>query len=134
MVEKISSFYKLLGAETPNIITTEVKETFESVNKALSDVSLIAMKQLLPGKHIFLMTDGSFRCAGYALMIEDNPDQKIQSKRKIYAPGVFGPELLLPVQLELSIYSKEFLGTYMACSEFSDSLWEKAKPAIIQLS
>ena len=29
------------------------------------------------------MTDASFRSAAYALMIEDNPDQKIQSKRKI---------------------------------------------------
>ena len=36
------------------------------------------------------MTDASFRSAGYALMIEDNPDQKIQSKRKTYAPVAFG--------------------------------------------
>ena len=34
------------------------------------------------GEQLILMTDASFRSAGYALMIEDNPDQKIQSNRK----------------------------------------------------
>ena len=36
------------------------------------------------------MMDASFRSARDALMIEDNPDQKIQSKRKTYAPVAFG--------------------------------------------
>ena len=35
------------------------------------------------------MTDASFKSAGYALMIEDNLDQKIQSKQKTYAPVAF---------------------------------------------
>ena len=89
------------------------------------------MNELLPGKYIFLMTDASFRWSGYALMIEDNPDQKIQSKRKTCDPGVFGSELLSPVQLELSIYSKEFLGIYMAISELAHILKEVAKTTIV---
>ena len=70
----------------PINITSELKETFDSVNKALSDACELALKQPIPGKQLVLMTDASFRSAGYALMIEDNPDQKIQSKRKTYAP------------------------------------------------
>ena len=42
-------------------------------------------------------------------MIEDNPDQKIQSKRKTYAPVAFGSKVFSPAQLKMSIYSKEFL-------------------------
>ena len=90
MAEKLNPFYKLLKAEVPINITSELKETFDSVNKALSDACQHALKQPIPGKQLVLMADASFRSAGYALMIEDNPDQKIQSKRKAYAPVAFG--------------------------------------------
>ena len=69
---------------------SEMKETFDSVNKALSDACGLALKQPIPGKQFVLMTDASFRSAGYALLIEDNPYQKLQSKRKTYAPVAFG--------------------------------------------
>ena len=36
------------------------------------------------------MTNASFRSAGYALMVEDNPDQETQSKRKTYKPVALG--------------------------------------------
>ena len=52
----------------------------------MSDACQLALKQPFPGKQLVLITDASFRSAGYALMIEDNPDQKIQPKRKTYAP------------------------------------------------
>ena len=86
MAEKFNPFYKLLKTEVPINITSELKETFHSVNKAHSDACELALKQPIPGKQLVLMTDDSFRSAGYALMIEDNPDQKIQSKRRTYAP------------------------------------------------
>ena len=85
MAEELNPFHKLLKTEVPINITSELKETFDSVNKALSDACELAMKQPIPGKQLVLMTDASFRSAGYALMIEDNPDQKIHSKRKTYA-------------------------------------------------
>ena len=77
------------------------------------------------------MTDASFRSAGYALMIEDNPDQKIQSKRKTYAPVAFGSKIFSPAQLKMSIYSKEFLAIYMAFPEFAQILWEATKPTVV---
>ena len=130
LAEKLNPFYKLLKTEVPIIVTSELKETFDSVNKALSDVCELALKQPIPGKQLVLMTDASFRSAGYALMIEDNPDQKKQSKRKTYSPVAFGSEIFSPAQLKMSIYSKKFLAVYMAFLEFAHILWEATKPTI----
>ena len=104
MAEKLNPFYKLMKAEVPINITLELKENFDSLNKALSDACQLALKQPIPGKQLVLMTDASFRSAGYALMIEDIPDQKIQSKRKTHAPVAFGSKLFSPAQLKMSIY------------------------------
>ena len=131
MAEKLNPFYKLLKTEEPINITSELNETFDSVNKALSDACELALKQPIPGKQLVLMTDASFTSAGYALMIEDNPDQKIQSNRKTYAPVAFGSKLFSPAQLKMSLYSKEFLAIYMAFLEFAHILWEATKPTIV---
>ena len=131
MSENLSPFYNLLKTEVPINITSELKETFDSVNKALSDACEWALKQPIPGKQLILMTDGSFRSAGYALMIEDNPEQKIQSKRKTYAPMAFGSKIFPAAQLKMSIYSKEFLAVYMAFLDFAHILWETIKPTIV---
>ena len=120
-----------MKAEVPINITSELKETFDSLNKALSDACGLALKQPIPRKQLFLRTDASFRGAGYALMIEDNPDQKIQSKKKTYASVVFGSKIFSPAQLRMSIYSKEFLAIYMAFLEFAHVLWEARKPTIV---
>ena len=131
MAEKLNPFYKLLKTEVPINITSELNETFDSVNKAVSDACELALKQPIPGKLLNLMTEASFRNAGYALMIEDNPDQKIQSKQKTYAPMAFGSKILSPAQLKLSIYSKEFLANCMAFLVFAHNLWEATKPTIV---
>ena len=131
MVEKLNPFCKLLKTEVPINITSELKETFDSVNEALSDACELALKQPFPGKQLVLMTDASFRSAGYALMIEDSPDQKKQSKRKTYAPMAFGSKNFSPAQLKMSIYSNEFLAIYMAFFEFAHFLWEATKPTIV---
>ena len=131
MAEKLNMFCKLLKAEVPMNIIWEMEETFDSVNKALSDACELALKQPIPGKQLVLMTDASFRSTGYALMIEDNPDQKIQSKRKTYAPVAFGSKNFSPAQLKMSIHSEEFLAIYMAFLEFAHILWETTEPTIV---
>ena len=131
MAEKLNPFYKLLKTEVPINITSELKETFDSVNKALSDARELALKQPIPGKQLVLMTDASFRSADYALMIEENPNQKIQSKRKTYAPVAFGSKIFSPAQLKMWIYSKEFLAIYMAILKFAHILWETTEPTIV---
>ena len=131
MAEKLNPFYKLLKTEVPISITSELKETFDSIKKVLSDACELALKQPIPEKQLVLLTDASFRSAGYALMIEDNPDQKIQSKRKTYAPVAFGSKNFSPAQLKMSIYSKQFLAIYMAFLEFAHILWETTKPTLV---
>ena len=121
--EKLNPFYKLLKTEVPINITSELKETFHSVNKALSEACELALKQPIPGKQLVIMTDASFRSAGYAPMIEDNPDQKIQSRRKTYALVAFGSKIFSSAQLKMSIYSKEFLAFFIAFLEFEHILW-----------
>ena len=68
ITEKPNPFSKLLKAEMPINITSELKETFDSVNKALSDACELALKQPIAGKQLILRTDSSFRSARYALM------------------------------------------------------------------
>ena len=77
------------------------------------------------------MMDASFRSAGYALMIEDFPDQKIQSKRKTYAPVAFGSKMFSPAQLKMSVYTKELLAIHTSFVEFAHILWETTKPTIV---
>ena len=89
MPEKLNPFYKLLKEELPLNLKSQLKKTFASVNKALSDACELDLKQPIPWKQLVLMTDASFRSNGYALMIKDNPDQKKQSKWNTYAPTAF---------------------------------------------
>ena len=123
MAEKLNPFCKFLKAEIPINITSELRGTFDSLNKALSDACELALKQPIPGKKLVLMTDACFRSAGYALMTENNPNQKIQSKRKTYAPVAFGSKTFSPAQLKMSNYSKEILAINMAFLEFAHILW-----------
>ena len=104
MAERLNLFYKLLKAEIPINITSELKETFDTVNKALSDACELALKQPIAGKQLVPMTDANLRSAGCALMIEGNPDQKIQSKRKTYAPVAFGSKNFSPAHVKTSHY------------------------------
>ena len=61
-------------------------ETLDLIIKALSGAYELPLKQPIPGKQLVLMTDASFRSVGFAIMIEDNHDQKVQSKWKTYNP------------------------------------------------
>ena len=81
------------------------------------------LKQPIKNKQLIPMTDASFTAAGYAIMIEDDPNQKLQSRRKTYAPIAFGSKTFNPTQHKMSIYAKEFLAIYFAFSEFGHLMW-----------
>ena len=74
------------------------------------------------------MTDACLRSTGYALMIENNPDQKIQWNRKNYAPEAFESKNFCPAQRKKAVYTKEILAIYIAFFEFARFLWETTKP------
>ena len=65
-------------------------------------------------------------------MIEDNPDQKMQSK-KTYAPVAFGSKVFFPrTAQDVNLLERiEFLAIYMVFLEFAHILWETSKPTIV---
>ena len=77
------------------------------------------------------MSDARFTAAGYAIMIEDDPSQKLQSKRKTYAHIAFGSKTFNPTKTKLSIYAKEFLSIYFAFVEFGHLMWRSTFPTVV---
>ena len=120
--EKIAPFHELVKTDKPIKITNEIMQTFENINKALDNACGLWLKQPLPNKQYVLMTDANFKNAGYALMIEENADEKLTSVKKTYAPVAFGSKTFSPSQIKMSIYAKEFLAIYFAFMEYSHIL------------
>ena len=89
------------------------------------------IRQPLPGKQLVLMTDASFQAGGFAVLVEDCPNQKYTSTRRTYAPIAYGSKTYSPSQIKMSIYAKEFLAIYMAFKEFGHIFWVAIKPVII---
>ena len=96
MAEKFSPFYILLKTEVAIKDTSELKETFDSVNKALSDDRLLAIRKPIRGKQLVLKTDASFKSAGYGLMVQDNPVKKYIQSGKRTPPWCLAPKFSTP--------------------------------------
>ena len=107
-----------------------MKEVRE-INEAPDRCCQLALRQPILGKQLVLMTDASFQAAGYAVLIEDDPNQKYTSTRKTYAPIAYGSKTYSPSQIKISIHAKEFLANYMAFKEIGHIFWGATKPLII---
>ena len=134
MAERLFPFFQLLkttDAKTKIPITPDIMKDFKEINEALDRCCQLALRQPLPGKQLVLMTDASFQAAGYAVLIEDDPNEKYTSTRKTCAPIAYGSKTYSPSQIKMSIYAKEFLAIYMAFKEFGHIFWGAIKPVII---
>ena len=129
--EKLLGFYELLKADKQIKITEELLDHYKAINAALAQACGLALKQPITGQQYVLMTDASFRASGYALMIEENNDKKINSKKKTFAPVAFGSKVFSPAQMKMSIYCKEFLAIYHAFLGSSHILWETTLPTLV---
>ena len=129
--EKLSPFFKLLKGTSQFCIPNTLLDTFNELNQQLEKSCSLALKQPIKNKQLILMTDASFTAAGYAIMIEDDPNQKLQSRRETYAPIAFGSKTFNPTQLKMSIYAKEFLASFFAFSEFGHLMWGSVFPVIV---
>ena len=121
--EKLAPFFQLLKKDEKVLVTTELIQQFNEINRDLDKCSQLALKQPLPNKQLVLMTDASFTAAGYAILTEDDPNQKYSSVNKSYAPIAYGSKTFTPSQLKMSIYAKEFLAIYYAFKEFGHIFW-----------
>ena len=127
LAERLTPFFQLLKTtvtKTKNPITPDII-------KALDRCCQLALRQPLPGKQLVLMTDASFQAAGYAVLIEDDPNQKYTSTRKTYAPIAYGSKTNSPSQIKMSIYAKEILAIYLAFKDTGHIFWGSTKPVII---
>ena len=130
---RLTPFFQLLkttDAKTKILITPDIMKEFREINEALDRCCQLALRQPLPGKQLVLMTDASFQAAGYAVLIEDDPNQRYTSTRKTYAPIAYGSKTYSRSQIKMSTYAKEFLGIYMAFEEFGHIFWGATKPVI----
>ena len=112
-------------------MTQELVEQFIEINRDSDRCSQLALKQSLPNKQLVLMTDASFTAAGYAILTEDDPNQKYTSVKKSYARIAYGFKTFTPSQLKMSTYAKEFLAIYYAFKEFGHIFWGTPQPVII---
>ena len=131
MSEKLLGFYELLKADKQIKVTEELLDHYKAINAALVEACGPTLKQSITGRQYVLMTDASFRASGYALMIEEENDKKLDSKKKTFAPVAFGSKVFSPAQLKMSIYCKEFLAIYHAFLEYSNILWETTLPTLV---
>ena len=74
------------------------------------------------------MSEASFSAAVYALLTEDDPEQKYTSSRKAYAPIAYGSNTFTPSQLKMSIYAKELLAINFAFKKFGHIFWGHHSP------
>ena len=121
--EKIAPFHELIKSDKPAKIDQELISNFEAINRSLDNGHCQTQ--------YVLITDANFKNAGYALKTEEDPEQKITSTKKTYAPVAFGSKTFSPSQLKMSIYVKEFLAIYFAFMEYSHILWGSTKPIIV---
>ena len=134
LAERLTPFFQLLkttDAKTKIPITPAIMKEFRKKNAALDRCCQLALRQPLPGKQLVLMTDASFQAAGYAVLIEDDPNQKYTSTYKTYAPIAYGSKAYSPSQIKMSIYAKEFLAIYIAFKDFGYIFWGATKPVNI---
>ena len=120
LAKRLTPFFQLLkttDARAKFPITPDIMKEFREINEALDRCCQLALLQPLPGKKLVLMTDARFQAAGYAVLMEDYPNQNYTSTRKAYAPIAYGSKKYSPSRNKMSIYTKDFLAIYMAFRE-----------------
>ena len=66
------------------------------------------LENTLPNKKLILMTDTGFLAAGYAILIEYDPNQNCTTVTKSYAPMAYEAKTFMPSQLKISLCANEF--------------------------
>ena len=77
----------------------------------------LALQQPFLNKQIDLMTDASVAAAGYAVVIETDPNQKITLLSKSYAPVVYVSMTFTQAQIKMFIYANEIVAINFTIKE-----------------
>ena len=130
VVRKATRFLLTTESRQTNRSNRGIARHLQSDQRSASGSMRIG-SQTNTGRQYVLMTDASFRASGYALMIEEENDKKLNSKKKTFAPVAFGSKVFSPAQRKMSIYCKEFLTIYHAFLEYSHILWGTTLPTLV---
>ena len=106
LVERLALFFQQLEmTEAKAKIPTgpDIMKNFRERNKALHWCCQLALRQPLPGKQLVLLTDRSFRAAGFAVLIKHDANQKYTSTCKNSAPTANGSKVYTLSQIRISI-------------------------------
>ena len=112
-------------------ITPEIIKKFRENNETLDRCCQLALRQPLPVKQLVLLTDASIQAAGYAMLFEDDPNQKYTSARKTYPPIAYDSKAYTPSQIKMSVYAKGFSSLCLAFKVFGHLFWGAAKPVFV---
>ena len=99
-------FFHLLKNNEKVSVITELVQKFNEINQDLDRCSQLALKQPLPNKQLVLMLNSSFKAAIYAILTENDTNQKFISVKKSYAPIAYGSKTFTPSQLKTSICAR----------------------------
>ena len=108
----------MLKSDEMVLVSKELIQRFEEINKALDKCYDLALQQPLRTKQNALMRDASLGAAEYAVLIEDYQNQKLTSLSVSYTADAYGSKTFTPAQIKMSIYAKEILAIYFAFKEF----------------
>ena len=84
LAERLIPFFQLLKTTDAKVkipISPDIMKEFREINESLDRCCQLAPRQPIPGKQLVLMTDASFKAAGYVLLIEKDPNQRYTSTR-----------------------------------------------------
>ena len=108
----------MLKSDEKVIVSKELVQQFEEINRALNKHCDFDLQQPNPNKQIALLTDAVFGAAGYAVLIEDYPNQKFTSILKSYAPVTYGSKTFIPAQIKMSTDKDVHLSKRISCDIF----------------
>ena len=80
--ERPAPFYNMLKSYEKVPVSKKLVQQFGEFNRELDKCRDLALQQPIPNKQNALMTDASLSAALYAVLIEDDPNQKFTSVRK----------------------------------------------------
>ena len=79
LAKRLTQFFQLLkttDAKAKIPMSPDIMKEIKEINEALDRCHQLALRQPLPGKQLVLMTDSSSKAASYAVLIEEDPNQK----------------------------------------------------------
>ena len=96
LFEKLLGFYELLKGDKQIKITDDLLDNYKAIEAALAKACGLALKQPITGRQNVLMTDARFRASGYAIMIKENDEKKLNSMKKTFAKVAFDSKVFAP--------------------------------------